>query len=226
MAVSIEDLIGKQEDPEEALLRLQKEFSLADRQRDFVYHYVRTNGNRKQAALEAGYLADKRNLIEDDFNQGEAALKARNSLAVTTTNLMKHPKITQALAQFEEIYKNRKKSNIEKDVYRISQLRATYDIREFADAIVGDSPEVIAQKIRDLPEDLAVAVDNVEFKYWGKDADRFTVNFKFADRQKSIEFLSKLTGLMVDKKEITNKGMPTINIAVLGDAGSSEKKVN
>jgi len=225
MAVSIDKILGKKEDPEEALTRLQKEFSLSDKQRDFVYHYVRTDGNRRVAGMDAGYVADKRALIEDEYNQSVAAKKARNVMGVTTTTLMKNPKIKNAIAQFESIYKNRKKSEVQDDVYKNTHLMATYDIRDFADALVGDSAIEIAEKIRNLPEDVSKAITGIEFKYLGKDADRFVANFKFADRHKSMEFLAKLTGMLVDRKEINNVGnsLPTINIAVMGGPGSEVK---
>jgi hypothetical protein len=228
MGVSIQELKGQKEDPQTALNRLGKEYSLNERQKSYIHHFVINGGKRKEAALEAGYLRDKRHLIEDTTNKSDAAQKARATIGVTTTNIMKNPKIKQAIEEYEEIYKDRERSEVEGDVFRIAKLRANYDIREFADTLTGDSPEEVADKIRNLPEDLAVSVDSISFKYWGKDADKFSVDIKFADRQKSIDFLAKLTGLMVDKKEVKQTGgMPSVNITLLGDGNKDkERKVN
>jgi hypothetical protein len=228
MPVSIQELTGPPEDPEEALDRLVKSLGLSDRQKMFVYHYVRNGGDRRMAALEAGYHADKRYLISDATNKSKEAVKARNSLSVSMTTLMKNPKVTQAIDEYRQIYNSRQKTEIEKDVYRLAKVRANYDIRSFADMMVGESPEEIAEKLKQIPEEMSVCIDSITFKYHGKDADKFTVDFKFADRQKSIEFLSKLTGLMVDKKEVKNTGtqMPQINIAFMNEEKKKEKKVN
>lgn len=227
MGVSLQELTGQPKDPEEALDQIVRTYSLSDRQKWFVYHYVRTGGDRKKSALEAGYSADRRYLIEDPMNRSDEAMRARNSLSVSTTNLMKNQKVTQAIAEFKDAFNNQQRNEIEDDVYRLAQLRAKYDLRKFADVLVGDSPEEVAEKLKHIPEEMAVCIDSVQFKYHGKDADKFTVDFKFADRQKSIEFLSKLTGMMVDRKEVkTESSMPQINIAFIGDGKKTEKKAN
>lgn len=227
MGVSLQELTGAPKDPEEALEQITRTYSLSDRQKWFVYHYVRTGGDRKKSALEAGYSSDKRYIIEDVTNRSDEAMRARNTLSVTTVNLMKNQKITQAIDEFKNVYNNQQKNEIEDDVYRLAQLRANYDLRKFADVLTGNSPEEVAEKLKHIPEEMAVCIDSVQFKYHGKDADKFTVDFKFADRQKSIEFLSKLTGMMVDRKEVkTESTMPQINIAFIGDNKKQEKKVN
>lgn len=223
MGVSIQELVGKPKDPEQAIVDIGRTHGLTSRQRDFVYHYIRTGGDRKKAALEAGYMAETRYIIEDVTNKSDAASRARNSLHVSASSLLKNKKVKAAIAEFEKIYQTNQRDEIEDDVYRLSKIRANYDIRKFADVMVGESPEEIAEKLKHIPEEMALCIDSVQFKYHGKDADKFTVDFKFADRQKSIEFLSKLTGMMVDRKEVKNTGnqMPQINIAFIG-----EKRVN
>lgn len=233
MPVSTKKLLGMAEpekvDLDEEIARLAREYSLTDRQKQFVHHYVLTSGQKTVAAVRAGYgkYGDR---ILDKRDKSEEMKKARSVLAVQVANLMKNPKIREAIDQFSVIWKGAERSNIEADVFRVAKLRAMYDIREFADTLVGYSPDDIAEKLKALPEDLAVAIDSFSFKYWGKDADRFTVDIKFADRQKSIEFLTKLTGLTdreKDKEGGAGNRMPTINIVVTGDQKvQAERKVN
>ena len=223
--VNYTTLLQGHEDPNSLLQRIARTYKLTENQRLFVKYYVEYNGNRMKALIDAGYGSHNKALVTDKNNKSEQAVKARTTLSVTGSILMKNKKIQKALQEYRESYVSEKKKDIEADVYRLAQTRATYDFRDFADVIVGDSPEEIAQKLRELPQELAVCIDSMSFKYHGSQAQKFTVDFKFADRQKSIEFLSKLTGLMVDKKEVKHEGqqMPTINIAVLNNDSKGDK---
>jgi phage terminase small subunit len=213
------------ESPGKAIERIAKVLRLTEQQRDFVKYYVHNGGQRQKAALQAGYQAHNRELIEDRSNKSPEALAARNTMGVTCNIVMRNPKVKTAIAQYQEVYIQERKNEIEEDVYKIAQLRATYDIRDSIDAMVGYSPEEIAGKIKALPEETAYCIDAVEFKYWGSNTQKFTANIKYADRQRSMEFLSKLTGILVDKKEVHNTGAktPAINIAVFGGDGSNVK---
>jgi len=227
MAINAKELLGLDEDSGSALERIARQYRLTDLQKNYVKYYVANNGNRTKAMLAAGYQADHKDMILDRTNKSDAAQKARTTLSVTGVQLMKNKKILKAIGEYKDCYVSERRGDIEENVYRIAQLRASYDIRDIVDTIIGYSPEEIAQKVKALPEDLALCVDSIQFKYWGKDADRFTVDIKFADRQKNIEFLSKLTGMMVDKKEVKNVGnqMPTINIGIMNSDGNTEKVI-
>lgn len=205
-----------------AIERIARTLSLTDNQRDFVKYYVHTGGQKRKAALLAGYMSHVKEIIEDRTNKSPEALAARQSLSVSINTLMRNSKIKKGIAQYQEVYIDERKGEIEQDVYKIAQIRATYDIRDFVDAMVGFSPDEIAGKVKALPEEVAYCIDAIEFKYWGSNTQKFTANIKYADRQRSIEFLSKLTGLLVDKREVHNTGntMPTINLAVFGGDGS------
>jgi phage terminase small subunit len=225
MAVDVKELLGLDEDSGSALERIARQYRLTDLQKNYVKHYVANNGNRTKAMLAAGYQSEHKELIEDRTNKSDAAKKARTTLSVTGTNLMQNRKILKAIEEYKDCYVAERRSDIEQDVYRVAQIRAFYDIRDMVDTVVGYSPDEVAEKIRRLPEEAALCIDNIKFNYHGKDADRFTVDIKFADRQKNIEFLSKLTGLMVEKKEVHNTGtrLPQINIGIMQKDGTTEK---
>jgi hypothetical protein len=227
MAVNIKNLTNsKEETTEEALDRLSNTYKLSDHMKRFVYEYTKNGGNRTTALLDAGYLASRRKMIEDREDKSDEAKKARAQLSITGSQLMKHKKVQRALEEFGEIYKASIRGDIERDVYRIARLRATYDIRDMIETVIGNNPDEIVEKVKELPEDVALCIDSISFKYWGKDANQFSVDIKFADRQKNIEFLSKLAGFMIDRKEVKNTGtMPAINIAVMaGNTEIEEKK--
>lgn len=223
--VNYTSLLPGDEDPNSLLQRIARTYKLTNNQRLFVKYYVEYNGNRMKALVDAGYSAHNKALVTDKSNKSEAAVKARTSLSVTGSILMKNKKIQKALQEYRESYVAEKKKDIEADVYRIAQTRATYDFRDFADVIVGDNPEEIRGKIKELPIELALCIDSATVKYHGSQAQKFSVDFKFADRDKSIALLSKLTGLMIDKKEVKHEGqqMPTINIAVLNNDSKGDK---
>lgn len=225
MGINVKNMLGAtEESTEEALDRIAKTYKLGDKMKRFVYEYTRNGGNKTQALLEAGYLSDSREIIEDRSNKSEAAKRARQSLSLTGYRLLNHKKVTNALEEFAEVFKSSVRGDVEKDVYRIARLRATYDIADAIDVLNSERPEEIVQSIKELPEEIRLSIDSITYKYYGKDADRFAVEIKYADRQRSIEFLSKLAGLMVDRKEVRNIGdsMPTINIAVMNQ--NEEKK--
>lgn len=226
MAIDIQALLGEENlNAEEVLDKVARVYRLTDKQKLFVKYYTENGNHRGPALLKAGYQSENRELIEDKSNKGSAATRARATLSLTGTTLLKNKKIQNALKEYAVAFARQKKGSIEGDVYRVAQLRATYDIRQMADCVVGNSPEEIAEKLKALPEETAMCIDGFTFKYHGAQAQQFTVDFKFADRDKSIQLLSKLAGLLVDKKEVKHDGtsMPAINIAVLG---GEAKRVN
>lgn len=213
---------------EKALQRISNKYRLAPLQENFVKVFVEKYGGeskkRARAYMDCGYMAEKKDLYFDFANTSEEAKNIRKIVSVAVYNMMKKPKMQNAVAEYKEIYIKSQKKGIEDDVYRITRLRATYDIRQMADVVTGGSPEEIADKLKRLDEETAFCIDGFDFKYHGKDADKFTVTFKFADRDKAVDRLSKLTGMMVDRKEVKHEGsvMPQINISILGEADTSK----
>jgi flagellar motility protein MotE (MotC chaperone) len=221
------DLVGGDESAEDALGRVCKKFGLTQKQAKFVHEYTRNGKTDKmRAALLAGYSSKNYDLLMSGDKKNPLYKKALVSLQIMVYAQLRNPKIIRALAEYEDAFKEEKRKDIEDDLYRLAQLRAFFDLRKVVDTVVGYSPEEIADKIKKLPLEAAMCIDSIEFKYWGKDADRFTANIKFADRQKNLEFLSKLTNMIGNVKDADSKKsetkMPTINIAIVGsdDNGS------
>lgn len=220
MAVNINKLINARgEGPSNVLERLALVYKLTEGQKRFVHHYVETDGNRFLALMKAGYLPDKKEMILDKRDKSEDAKKARVQAGVHVNVLLKNRKITNAIEEYKDAYKDERRKEIEHDVYYITKLRATYNPKDAICAMLGDSPEEIVEKFKQLPDDVAVCIDGIEYNYHGSQAQKFSVKFKLADRDKNIALLAKLTGMMVDRKEVEHTGnvMPTINIAVMNN---------
>lgn len=216
MAVNIQELLGEVKEGD-ALDNIARTYRLTEMQRNFVREFVKNGGQRIKALLAAGYRPEDRAIIEDKSNKSIKAQKARTNISVQGTVIMKNPKIINAIKEYSQVYVNERKSEIENDVYKVARIRATYDVRKLADSFTGYSPEDIAEKIKALSEEDALCIDNVEFRYFGSKAEKFTAKITFADKDKSIALLSKLTGLLVEKKEVHNVGdkAPQININVM-----------
>lgn len=216
MAVNLNELLGEVSSGD-ALEAIAKTHKLTEKQKEYVREYVRNGGNRQKAVLFAGYKSEDRVMIEDKSDKSDAAVASRKAVAVQASILMRNDKIKAAIEEYGSIYKNERRSEIENDVFRIARVRATYDPRRLVDSFVGYSPEEIAEKIKALPEEDALCIDGIDFQYYGKDANKFVAKIRFADRDKSVAHLSKLTGMLVEKKEVTNIGdkAPQINIQVL-----------
>ena len=218
MAVNTTKLLGKEESGK-VLDRLAITYKLTEAQKNYVHYFVETGGDRMTSLLKAGYSPDKKDIALDRRNKSAEAKAARSSLSVHGSILMKNKKILQAIKEYKEVFKDERRREIEQDVYRITKLRATYNPKDMICSLFGDSPEEIVEKFKQLPDDVAVCIDGIDYKYHGSQAQKFTVSFKLADRDKNIALLAKLTGMMVDRKEVEHKGnaMPTINIAVMNN---------
>lgn len=204
-------------DPDAVLVKIATDLRLNHQQREFIKNYVENGGDKCKAALDAGYASNQKQYWYDRSNKSPEAIAGRTGILTTANALMNNKKVENGIHQYMDVYKLVRMNKIESDVYRISQLRATYDIRDMIETIVGTTPEEIVEKVKQLNDEQAVCIDSIVYDYKGKDANQFVVTCKFADRDKSLGMLAKLNGMMVDKKEVHNTGsnMPTINIAVL-----------
>jgi len=216
MAVNIQELLGEVSDGD-ALEKIARALKLTEMQKNYVHEFVKNGGQRVKAAIAAGYSPEDRAYAEDKSDKSQRAVKARATFNVQAYTLMKNPKIVTAIQEYAKVYVSQRKTAIENDVFRVAQIRATYDIRKLADSFTGYSPEDIAEKIKNLTEEESLCIDNVEFRYYGSQAQKFSAKITFADKDKSLALLSKLSGMLVDKKEITNIGdkAPQINIQVV-----------
>jgi len=217
MGVSLKQAIHDEKlDKDTALKRIMNTYKLTDRQAKFVQIYVEKGERRDDAALQAGYAAKYKEMYY--HGRGKPEFAAQRSMVQTIAkSVIENKSVQNAIREYQEIWKLAIRNEAENDVYRITKIRATYDIRDMVDTIVGDSTEEIVEKVKALTDDQAFCIDDITIDYKGKDANRFTVKVKFADRDKNVALLAKLAGMLVDKKEVTNIGdtMPTINIAVL-----------
>jgi hypothetical protein len=220
--VDIQKLVSNKENSGQTLERIAKVHKLTEMQRSFVreYVYLGADGSpsaKRKAYLKAGFLSEHRAIVEDVTNKSPEAQKARKLMGVNLSVLMHKPKIRLAIEEYKKIYQAERRKDIEIDVHRLIHLRATYSIKDMVGLLLGDTKEEVVEKVKQLPDDVAACVDSVIFKYWGKDNGAFTVEFKFADKDKNLERLGKLAGLWVEKKEVEHKGntTPQINIQVL-----------
>lgn len=199
----------------DSLEKIRQDFSLNGKQLKFIESYVTNGGNKRKAFDEAGYSA-----------------ATKNAYYVFISNMMKKDHIQEAIKRYSALYIGERRKVIEKDVFRIAQLRATYDPRDFADLLVVRSQKEAAEKIKLLPESVAVCVDSFELIAHPKNPDLLQIKLKFANRDASIKLLSDLVGLKAaEKKEVhhTGSSMPMINITVgqaPGTQGPELKKVN
>lgn len=191
------------------LQEITQKYKLTSRQSKFIETFVRTGGDRAESLRIAGYN-----------------VKNRNSGNVLASNILKNPKIQNALEEYKEVFVGDRRNQIESDVYNILQARANMDVRKFADVLNGTQEEVI-EKLKALPDELAPLIDGFELKWYGNSNPKLSVVLKWANREKAIEQLTKLTGLLIEKKEVNHTGnMPTINIAVGVPAKKEARKVN
>lgn len=193
-------------------------YKLTNMQKIFVKSMVATGGNKVESARLAGYKDGSEDT--ENFNllsEKEKQQVTRSKLTFNASVLLRNEKIVNAIKEYGALYKEDRRDELEHDIYRIAKIRATYDPRKLIDTLVGATPEEIKEKIQALDEETALCIDGVEFRYYGSNANRFTCTMKWASRDTALTTLSKLSGLMVEKKEVNNIGnaMPTINIAVL-----------
>lgn len=75
--------------------------------------------------------------------------------------------------------------------------RAFYDMRDFVD----DDGEPIS--LHKIPEKLRCVIDGVEKKYYGKDAEAYTVTYKFANRDQALKVLGEYISMVRPNSEIS-----------------------
>ena len=176
--------------------------NLTDMQKKFVKHFVET-GQRDalQSMREAGYTS-----------------KNKNSETVAKSILMRKAHVKEAISRYRDMFLNDKKLMIETDIYTTLHSRVTLDPRRLIDVITGSSVEEVREQVKNLPFDIAMCIDEIKFKYWGKDSDKFTVELKYADKTQASSQLMKLTGIMAETTKKSSRDvpvLPAINIQVV-----------
>ena len=155
------------------------DLELPPRMRKFAWYYVFNGFCPSDAAVQAGYNT-----------------KNKVSLSVIASQNLNKVRIKEAIKRIIENAISIEKGTLEKKIFEAYWKRAFYDINTFQNK---DGSYIPLDKI---PEADRVVVDNVEEKYWGKDADTKTVVLKLANRDTALDKLSKYIGIMNDKLDL------------------------
>lgn len=147
----------------------------------FLAEYMSNGMNGSEAYIK--HIARK--------NASEAS---RKSCGVHASAILAKPEILEAIKEIFDIWLAEKKVKLEKEIIAVQYARAFYDPTMFVDA----DGQARIKDVNKIPEKWRPAIDGIEAKYYGKDADRKVVVFKLADRTKALQELSKYIQLYQD----------------------------
>ena len=159
--------------------------SLSDEEVQFVANMV-ANGCNKEAAYMAAY------------NVQTNKLDAENTQKLNA--LMRRSDIKQVLRSGIQTRMSEMLDNLDAKLLDTYITRAFYDPADFID----DSGEPYS--LSQIKPELRCVVDGVEKKYFGKDAEAYTITLKLANRDTALKTLSEYMGVIRPKAgiEITN----------------------
>lgn len=148
---------------------------LTDQQRRFVYEYVK-DLNKSQAAIRAGY--------------------SKESAGGIGWQLMEVPAIQTAVDKLLDIDLSKQKT-LGKRALKEWMSLAFSNAQDFADIVV-------PQQLKEMPRELTAAVQEVRTttrKDHRSDEIETTVNLRLYNKEKSLENLAKIAGLLIDRVE-------------------------
>lgn len=163
----------------------------AEEVRAVLPDYKDTGASIPQARFAACY-------VTNGFN-GRKAYKdavshnAKNSTADAKAHAwLRNPKVMACIQQFTETWLSDCRMKLEGEIIRTLWAQAFYDPSTF----VTPSGEVAFDNWDEVPTDLRRAIEGIETKYFGKDADISTTTIKMADRGRALQQLSQYISLM------------------------------
>lgn len=145
-----------------------------------------------------------------------------HSVEVAAKLYIERPHMAKAMEEM----KARAQKRIEKvyDKYAITEEKIAEEIAKLAftnltDVIEWDKDGVRVKSSSDLPPEVRAAISEVIET--GDDEKGRTIRIKMFDKKSALELLAKYKGMMVDRRETTNKN---VNISFIIDK-TNEKKV-
>jgi len=177
---------------------------ITNQEKLFVSYYISdAHWDPLKAFLFAGY------------NPGSSIQSSR----VRAHNLLNKDHIQKAIDIYTDtvirINKNRAKVNI----IELQRSRAFYDPA----MLINADGSLKYRSLEEVPPEVRAAIDGIETKWYGKNADVQAVSVKLADRDRAMAHLTKLLNLNEEKETDASKDTtPVINISINGTPQISE----
>lgn len=163
-----------------------------------IYQKLRKAGTTpKHIKFAAEYMTNGMNAIDAYLKhvaRKNISERSMAAVAVEASRILRNPKIQDAIKEIFDIWLSEKKNKLEKEIIAALYARAFYDPTMFINA---DG----SARIKDadqIPEKWRPAIDGIETRYYGKDADRKVVVWKLANRSQALLELSKYIKLYQD----------------------------
>lgn len=169
------DLLGLS-DSEKALC------TLSDEELAFICEMV-SNGCDKVKAYSAIYSDGKEKITETQYRKIGSILRKEEVKQLLRRGIQK--RMSESL------------DNLDSRLLDTYITRAFYDMKDF----VYDDGE--PKPLSDIPENLRCVIDGVEKKYYGKDAEAYTVTYKYANRDQALKVLSEFMHMVRPTSEVT-----------------------
>ena len=127
--------------------------------------------------------------------------------------MLREPAVRTLLQQYTNNLIQEKKDELEPKILKTLWARAFWDPAEYFDC--EGQPKFTDWS--QIPPDARLAIEALEKRYWGKDADASTVEIKMADRHKALSMLAQYVGMLKGLMPGTN-GEPGQQIGLTPEA--------
>jgi hypothetical protein len=131
------------------------------------------------------------------------------------------PIVQEAIDAYVDAVANMNRARARYNIMELYNKRAFYDVTKLLNA----DGSLKYESLDEVPPEERAAIDGIETRFYGKDADRHATTIKLANRDKSVEMLSKILGMdkksedeSSDSKNIT----PIINLSINGSPQITE----
>lgn len=178
----LKDFFGK------ALFKEIKALKLKPKHILFISYYINNGLNASQAYREAGFGSKK---------QSTAAV------AVGAHKLITQANIKAAIRLMMDAWLDAQKLKLDRQIIDVLTKRAFYDPKMF----IKDDGSPAFEKLEDLPEEWRCVIDGIETKCFGKDADVVKTVVKLANREVSMDKLSKYIILFKEQPQSLSLGL-------------------
>lgn len=166
---------------------------LTDVHRAFAWYYVHGRFNKAEAwrkATRGRYNPHTGKIECADRKKQKGKTETPDSMldAIEGNILYNYLYIQQAIRSISENYMSDLKLNVPQSMIEQLQIQATYDPAMFINS--DGSPKF--QSWDEIPFEYRCCVENIESRYYGKDADRKVTIIKLVDRDKARKYLLQL----------------------------------
>lgn len=134
---------------------------------------------------------------------------------VRANNLLKQEKIQKAINNYVDTVVEINKGRAKVNIIELQRSRAFYDPSKLLNA----DGSLKYKTLDEVPAELRPVIDNIETRWFGKDANVKTTNVKLANRDKALEQLTKILRINeeADADEKDNReARPVINVQING----------